>query len=340
MLPFLGFLLILLQNGNAGDSLHPYYHGLKKSKRKKSKHHALNCHCNCLCECPSSTGPSITPTLLPTTTTTTKTTSPSFSLSSSPSSPFPTYFSTPTQHPTELPTPSQLPTQRTKPPTTLDPTLLPSIHNTITFNPSRNPTHFPTETTSRTSYPTQTNVPTNPSVFPSSQAPSHNPTNSPTEDIPVYLYPLVMNMKGSSVGQIISFSGTMLEIQCYNISLYTLESKVDIGMANTCLTLSMDDALQEQRVELILETTSFKLPFGHFTSSTTPAIAFTNQTIPNYIVSTGSNSGEKNNTISRGQGIYENVTGTVRVSGFLEGNFTDASFYFDYIYVVNFDNTI
>jgi hypothetical protein len=28
------------------------------------------------------------------------------------------------------------------------------------------------------------------------------------------------------------------------------------------------------------------------------------------------------------------------VSGFLEGNFTDAALYFDYIYVVDFDNPI
>ena len=338
MVAFLGFLvLVLLQQGNAGDGLNKYYHDVKKSKAKgKGKHkgihkpYNLNCHCNCSCECPS---PSIAPTLLPTSPPSLFSSSPSPSISPSPSpSPSPSHTIIRTQNPTQIPTGFPTSSQQ---PTTPNSTISPST--TITSYPSRHPTHFPTESTSPTSYPIRTSVPTDQSALPSSQSPSFNPTDSPTDEIPVYLYPLVMNMKGSSLGQAISFPGTELEIQCYNVSLYTLETKVEIGTANTCLTVSIDNS---QRVKLILETSSFELPFGDFTSSIEPALAFTNLTMPNYVVSTGTSSVSNNNTISRGQGIYENVTGSVRVSGFLEGNFTDAALYFDYIYVVDFDNPI
>ena len=318
-------IMTFLSHGKAGNDLnHESHHSsyskgnLKDHKRlwKKSKyrntHNDWNCHCTCSCECPA-----IQPSEYPS--------SPSPScLSSSPSF-SPSRLSTSTQDPTEIPTISQHPTRN-------GPTL-PSLI------PTTNSSHFPKVSVSPSFDPTTASIPTIQSQLPSqssSNTPTSSNTNFPTKNEPVYLIPLVMNMRGASRGEVIPFSGSNVEIQCYNVSLYTLETVAKIGVANTCLTISIN-SLQE--VQLIMETTSFQLPFGNFTSTIAPTLVFTNETSPAYVSSTGSK-GRPNRTISRGEGLYENVSGTARVSGFLDGNFTDASFYFDYIYVVDFDNPI
>lgn len=170
-----------------------------------------------------------------------------------------------------------------------------------------------------------------------------NRVRSHSSTVQMYGMPLqsnrmVINMKGKDTGTRITFPELEVELLCFDIPLLRLDNKFQVGTGRDCITIGKADG----DVTFISDTTSFKFDHGEFTGASSPSVLplGTDMDDSGFIVSTGLTHSEKpfpNNGIVRANGCFEGASGSIRLSGFLEGNLTSAVFFFDYVYVIDFD---
>ena len=167
---------------------------------------------------------------------------------------------------------------------------------------------------------------------------SHPPSTAQMYGMPLQSNRMVINMKGEDIGTRITFPELEIELLCFDIPLLRLDNKFQVGTGRDCITIGKAGG----DLRFISDTTSFKFNDGEFTSASSPFVLPLGTDIDNseFIVSTGLTHSEKifpNNGIVQADGCFEGASGSVRLSGFLEGNFTSAVFFFDYVYVIDFD---
>lgn len=142
---------------------------------------------------------------------------------------------------------------------------------------------------------------------------------------------LVINAKGTSVGDRIIFPGMDFELLCFSIPLYRLEKNRGIGIGNSCIAADTSSEI----INITSDTMEFRLSEGNFTSTTKPLFLPTGQETYGFVVSTEFK--QFSNNVVNGEGIFNGSSGDVRLSGFFEGNWRNSSrFMFDFIYVIDF----
>lgn len=165
------------------------------------------------------------------------------------------------------------------------------------------------------------------------------PHSHPT---PYFITRWLVNVKGKSQGRIISFPGSNLGIICFEpTNLFRLDNARNIGKANICVSV-LRGSNGTANEEFLSDMTTFNVIGGSFTSQTTPFVESVQAATGSFVVSTSANTSQearRENRISKGEGCFNGATGNVRVSGYLEANFTSEVFYFDYIYVVDLNLT-
>jgi hypothetical protein len=175
----------------------------------------------------------------------------------------------------------------------------------------------------------------------------HSSPSSSSHHLPPHSHPNItrwtMNVKGETQGQIISFPGSNLDIICFErISLYRLDNSRKIGKANVCVSILRPNTTTNE-LTFISDTTTFDVIGGSFTSQTTPFVeSVDTATSGIFVVSSTTTTSQprRDNLILNGDGCFTGATGNVRVSGYLEANFTSEVFFFDYIYVVDLNLTV
>lgn len=153
------------------------------------------------------------------------------------------------------------------------------------------------------------------------------------------LHRVAVNVRGDSIGERITFPGTQLQIICFELQVFRLECQRNIGTANLCITLNTNG--RGGKISFLSETTTFESEQGSFTTITAPFVeqvltTTTGQEDTTFVLSTIS--GDNINNIVRGDGNFDGVSGSVRISGYFKGNFTSAELFFDQIYVIEFRN--
>lgn len=175
-----------------------------------------------------------------------------------------------------------------------------------------------------------------PSLFPSPLSQTASPSQQE-----LFQGRIVINMKGASAGERISFPGTTdLQLLCFDkIPLYDLFTNAIIGTGNNCFAFTTGGASDVVRLNIISETTTFDLDNcdSIFTFVLVPDIVPTKKGPLGFIVSTVGEEPTMNNIIS-GCGLSDDINASMRLSGFIMVNATNTTFSFDYIYVIDFKN--
>ncbi len=162
----------------------------------------------------------------------------------------------------------------------------------------------------------------------------HGPQKKTPYRLPLQSNRLVINMVGSSIGERITFPESDLELLCFEeLPLRRLDNGNQVGKGNDCISISNT----EGDVSFISDTTTFDFKGGGFTVVTAPFVIPTETDSTKFIVSTeiASDPPTQNNIVG-GNGCFSEASGSVRLSGFMEGNMTSLDFFFDYIFVMDF----
>ncbi len=161
----------------------------------------------------------------------------------------------------------------------------------------------------------------------------HGPQKHPAYRLPLQSNRLVINMVGSTIGERITFPESELELLCFeDIPLRRLDNGHQVGKGNDCLSISNI----EGDISFISDTAIFDFKGGGFTVVTAPFVMPTDIDGTKFIVGTEIANEAPNQNIVGGDGCFSEASGSVRLSGFLQGNMTSLEFFFDYIFVVDF----
>ncbi len=187
-----------------------------------------------------------------------------------------------------------------------------------------------------------------PTVF--NSEPQLSPTPMPTPKPTPTPLPLqqprrkVINMKGTSIGERLGFPpGTSdLQLLCFNnLPLYDLNSNTTIGIGSNCISF-MTTNNDTVRLDIISETTTFTLDDNcdtNFTFVLVPNIVPIQKGPTGFVVSTIGEQGI-NYLWNVNDCFFSNDTDvSVKLSGFIIVDAINSTFTFDYIYVIDLNDT-